>query len=106
MTPRFLVLAGLAAGLALGSTRAQAQATLGASPYTENFNALGSGLPTGFSVYTNASATSLGTAPTAAQLILTPGTTTAWTATGGGFKNFASATGLNSPATTAVQTAA
>lgn len=106
MTPRFLVLAGLAVGLALGSTRAQAQATLGTSPYTENFNALGSGLPAGFSVYTNASATSLGTAPTAAQLILTPGTTTAWTATGGGFKNFASATGLNSPTTVAAQTAA
>ena len=106
MTPRFLLLAGLAAGLALGSSRAQAQATLGTSPYTENFNALGSGLPAGFSVYTNASASILGTAPTAAQLILTPGTTTAWAATGGGFKNFASATGLNSSATTATQTAA
>ena len=92
--------------LALASLGAQAQATLGTSPYLETFNGLSSGLPTGFSVYTNASATSLGTAPTAAQLVLTPGTTTTWTATGGGFKNFASATGLNSPATAAVQTAA
>ena len=103
---RKLLSFGWASVLAMATLGAQAQATLSTSPYTENFNGLAGGLPTGFSVYTNASATSLGTAPTAAQLILTPGTTTAWTATGGGFKNFASATGLHSPATVAVQTAA
>jgi len=105
MTKRFLSL-GMASSLLLATLGAQAQATLGTSPYVENFNGLAGGLPTGFSVYTNASATSLGTAPTAAQLILTPGTTTAWMATGGGFKNYASATGLNSSATVAAQTAA
>ena len=92
--------------LALASLGAHAQATLGTSPYVETFDGLASGLPTGFSVYTNASATSLGTAPTAAQLILTPGNTTAWSNTGGAFKNFASATGLAAGASTADQTAA
>ncbi|AMR27641.1 hypothetical protein A0257_11405 [Hymenobacter psoromatis] len=85
---------------------AHAQATLGTSPYTENFDNLASGLPAGFSVYTAATATSLGTAPTAAQLILTPGAATAWAATGTGFKNFASATGRHSSADVATQTAA
>lgn len=92
--------------LALAALGAQAQATLGTSPYVENFDGLANGLPTGFSVYTNASATSLGTAPTTAQLILTPGTTTAWANTGGGFKNFASATLLNSKSSATVQAAA
>ncbi|QKG54420.1 hypothetical protein [Hymenobacter sp. BRD67] len=97
---------GLAGSLLLAVLGAKAQATLSTSPYVENFDNLSRGLPAGFSVYTNASATSLGTAPTAAQLILTPGTTTAWTATGAGFKNFASATGLGSAATITAQTAA
>jgi hypothetical protein len=92
--------------LALAALGAQAQATLGTSPYVENFDGLASGLPTGFSVYINASATSLGTAPTAAQTILTPGTTTAWANTATGFKNFASATLLNSKASAATQAAA
>ena len=92
--------------LTLASLGAHAQATLGTSPYVENFDGLANGLPTGFSVYTNASATSLGTAPTTAQLILTPGTTTAWASTGAGFKNYASATLLNSKSSSAVQAAA
>jgi hypothetical protein len=92
--------------LALASLGAHAQATLGTSPYTENFDGLASGLPTGFSVYTGSTSTSLGNPPTAAQLILTPGTATSWTSTTGGFKNFASATGLKSKATVATQTAA
>ena len=100
------LLYGLAASLALATTTAQAQATLGTSPYTENFDGLANGLPTGFGVYTGSTSTSLGTPPTAAQLILTPGAATTWTSTTGGFKNFASATGLHSPATTAAQTAA
>jgi len=97
---------GLLALAALG-TRAQAQATLGTSPYVETFDGLANGLPAGFSLYTGATASSLGSAPTAAQVILTPGnTTTNWGGTGGGFKNFASATGLASNATTSAQTAA
>jgi hypothetical protein len=97
---------GWASVLTLASLGAQAQATLGTSPYTENFDGLAGGLPTGFSVYANASATSLGAAPTAAQLLLTPGTTTAWTASGGGFKNYASATGLPTTTSVADQTTA
>ncbi|GAA4503714.1 hypothetical protein GCM10023172_29040 [Hymenobacter ginsengisoli] len=87
-------------------TRAQTAVTLTTSPYVENFDGLTNGLPVGFSVYTNASATSLGTAPTTTQLILAPGATTAWAATGAGFKNYASATGLSSKASVATQTAA
>jgi len=87
-------------GLLLAALGARAQATLGTSPYTENFDNLASGLPTGFSVYTAATATSLGTAAT---LTTAP---TAWNSTSGGFKNFASATGLHSGAATTVQAAA
>lgn len=111
MIKRFLSL-GWAGLLALASLSAQAQATLGTSPYVENFDGLANGLPTGFSVYTSTStasttSTSLGTPPTAAQLILTPNaSTTLWTSSGAGFKNYASATGLHSKATSAVQLAA
>jgi len=112
----------LTLGLLFASLAARAQATLGTSPYVQNFDNLASGLPTGFSVYTAATATSLGTAPTPAQLLLTPsaatttsgtphvtspaGTSTAWTATAAGFKNVASATVLNSKATADAQAAA
>ncbi|MBD2768109.1 choice-of-anchor J domain-containing protein [Hymenobacter sp. BT664] len=101
-----LLLLGLAGGLTLAATTTRAQATLDTSPYTETFDNLASGLPTGFGVYIGATASSLGSAPTAAQLILTPGSTTTWGATGAGFKNFASATGLTATASTANQTAA
>jgi hypothetical protein len=117
-----ILLLGLASWLSLTAARVQAQAALGASPYTETFDNLASGLPTGFSVYTAATATSLGVPPTAAQLLLTPSaatsttgnppvtspaaTSTAWTATAGAFKNFASATGLHSKATAEAQAAA
>jgi hypothetical protein len=96
--------------LALATTgaHAQTQAVLGTAPYVETFDNLATtGLPAGFNLYTGATAARLGTSPTAAQTILTPGTATAWAATGGGFKNFASATGdLPATATTAEQTAA
>ena len=96
----------LSAGLLLAALGARAQVALGTSPYTQNFDNLASGLPAGFSVYTGATATSLGTAPTAAQLILTPGAATAWTSTSGGFKNYASAIGLPNSTPTATQTTA
>jgi hypothetical protein len=107
MIKQFLFL-GLAGGLTLATSAARAQtpAMLTGSSYSENFDNLSTGLPTGFSVYATATANSLGTAPTAAQLILTPGTATAWASTTGGFKNFASADALPSSATTAQQTAA
>jgi len=91
----------LTTGLALAALGgARAQATLGSSPYVENFNALGTALPTGFSIYTAATASSLGTAAT---LVSAP---TVWSNTGAGFKNFASATGLAATADAAAQAAA
>ncbi|MGI4833072.1 MAG: choice-of-anchor J domain-containing protein [Janthinobacterium lividum] len=99
MIKPFLTLLGVSASLGFGSLRAQAQATLGASPYTEAFDGLATGLPVGFGIYTGATASSLGTAA--------PLTTaaTAWTNTTGAFKNFASAD-IGSTATSAAQTAA
>ncbi|RYY07703.1 MAG: hypothetical protein EOO36_24410, partial [Cytophagaceae bacterium] len=75
---------GILALATLGA-RAQAPATLATSPYLETFDALANGLPTGFRVYTGATASSLGTAAT---LTTAP---TAWNNTTGAFKNFASA---------------
>ncbi|RYD98076.1 MAG: T9SS type A sorting domain-containing protein [Sphingobacteriales bacterium] len=73
------------------SLSADAQLSLTGTSYTQNFNAIASGLPTGWKVRTGATATALGTDVTSAA-ILTPGATTLWNATGGGFKNFASGT--------------
>ena len=42
-------------------TNSNAQFTLTGTSYSENFDAIGSGLPTGWKLYTSASATSLGT---------------------------------------------
>ena len=107
MVKQFLLL-GLTGTLAFAATKAQAQTpvALATSPYVENFSTLANGLPAGFGVYVGATATALGTAPTAAQLILTPGATTAWNNTTGAFKNFASANGLTAAASVADQTAA
>jgi hypothetical protein len=99
--------------LATLGARAQSQVTLGTSPYTQNFDGMGNGsattnaLPAGFSVYTGATAASIGSAPTAAQLILKPGdATTAWNTTSGAFKNFASGNSLASVANATAQTGA
>ncbi|WP_082468365.1 gliding motility-associated C-terminal domain-containing protein [Pedobacter sp. R20-19] len=73
-----------------------AQVTLTTSPYVENFDGIGTALPAGFSVRTNATATALGT-----SAALTTAAT-AWNNATGAFKNFASAT-AGSAATTAVQ---
>ena len=67
--------------------------------YTQNFNALASGLPNGVQDYTGATATTLGT-PSA--LVTAP---TSWGDGSGAFKNFASATGLTSNASVATQAA-
>lgn len=66
-----------------------AQVTLSTSPYTQNFNSIGSGLPTGWTVRTGATETNLGTT---ASFVTTA---TAWATTNGQFRNSASA---NSPA--------
>jgi hypothetical protein len=86
--------------LGFATQAAQAQVTLGSTPYTENFDNLASGLPTGFSVYTGATATAVGTAATLTTAA------TPWNNTSGAFKNFASATGLTATASTADQAAA
>jgi len=76
---------------------AYGQLTLGTSPYTQTFDGIGSGLPTGWTVRSTASATSLGTAATVTTAA------TAWADTAGAFKNFASADGLTSAASTTAQ---
>jgi trimeric autotransporter adhesin len=57
---------------------------LATSPYVQNFNAVGTGLPTGITVRTGATASTLGTETSFANAPAT------WNNTGGGFKNFAS----------------
>lgn len=79
--------------LLLVAVSTQAQVTLTTSPYTQNFNSLGtSGLPTGFVVKRSATTTSLGI-DTALSLVVTP----PWRNISRGFKNFASATEVTDP---------
>lgn len=80
-----------------GGTVGGTPITLGTSPYTINFDNIGTGFPTGVSVSSNATATSLGIA---GAYTATKGL---WNATGAGFKNLASATGLTQAATNADQ---
>lgn len=63
-----------------------AQVTLSESPYTENFDGIGTQLPDGFNLYTGATATQMG-------MVLPSFNTAAfaWNNTSGAFKNFASA---------------
>lgn len=72
--------------------------SLSGSSYTQNFNSLSSGLPTGWHVFNAGTATSLGVIyDTSSKLTLTPvGTTTAWKNTAGGYKNYASANNATS----------
>ena len=65
---------------------AQAQLSITGSSYTENFNSIGSGLPTGWSVYTSTSVSTLGTAAT----FTTATTTWATTTVGTDFRNVSS----------------
>lgn len=60
----FLCGAALFLGAALLNQSAQAQLTLSGVNYTQNFNAISNGLPTGWSLRTNATATTLGTITT------------------------------------------
>ncbi|MCZ4223302.1 CehA/McbA family metallohydrolase [Pedobacter rhodius] len=82
------------------STRLFSQVSLTASPYTENFDGIGTTLPAGFSIRTGATATTLGTVAAFTN------TAAAWNATAGGFKNFASAAIGPSTTTTTAQNAA
>src|SRR5689334_12820713 len=62
-----------------------AQVTLGSSPYSQDFNGIGGGLPTGWTVRTGATATVLGTSVALTQ------TATSWGTSTGQFNNAASA---------------
>jgi hypothetical protein len=76
-----------------------AQVTLGTSPYTQNFNGIGSGLPTGWTVRTGATASALGTSQTLTT------TATAWSSSTGQFDNVASTNGATSADSAATQAA-
>ncbi|MBS1654937.1 MAG: hypothetical protein JSU05_08840, partial [Bacteroidetes bacterium] len=76
--------------------------TLGTSPYTQNFDNIAAGLPTGFFVKIGATSSSLGTGDMPAYGSGL-GTATAWNQTSAGMKNFASATGLTSTSTSTEQ---
>lgn len=73
--------------------------SLTTSPLTINFDNIGTALPTGVSVVTGASATSAGNAGS----YTSTATTSLWNKTSSGFKNFASATGLNMGSDSAAQ---
>jgi hypothetical protein len=90
MKKTLLAILGLAA-VSLAGVNGQ---TLITSDYTQNFDSIGSGLPTDWSARLSANATSLGTVST--NYTATAGTNTAWANTTGAFKNFASTAGLTS----------
>lgn len=78
-----------------------AQINLGTSgSYVQNFDAIGTGLPTGFTVRTGATNSAIGTTATLTTAA------TAWSNTSGAFKNLASADALTSTATTTDQAGA
>jgi hypothetical protein len=83
--------------IATSASISHAAVALTGASYTQNFDSIGSGLPTGWDVRTGASATTLGSAAT-----LTTAATT-WGDSGGAFKNVASSTSLTSAATTTDQ---
>ncbi|SNC60290.1 Por secretion system C-terminal sorting domain-containing protein [Hymenobacter gelipurpurascens] len=86
--------------LALGlSSGAAAQVTLQNSSYTEEFDGIGTALPSGFTVRTGATATVPGT-----EVALTT-TKTPWANLSGRFSNYASADGLTAAADAAAQDA-
>lgn len=73
------------------------QVTLTGTSYSQNFDGIGSGLPTGWTVRTGATSNNRGTAQTFSN------TTIGWGDTGGAFKNLASANSLASTASTTDQ---
>jgi hypothetical protein len=92
LTTTLLFLFGLFAGWG--------QLTLPAgTSYTQTFDGITGGVPTGWTVRTGGTANSRGTAATLTT------TATAWADTGGAFKNFASSEGLTAASTSANQTA-
>ena len=76
-----------------------AQLTLGPSPYSQDFNSIGTALPTGFTVRAGSTATVLGNVQAYSTAAI------AWNNTTGAVKNFASGTDLPSSATSTQQSA-
>ena len=95
---KWLPSAALALTLALTGA-AQAQLTLTGTNYVQNFDSVASGLPSGWSVRTNATSSTRGTAVTFAT------TAAAWNSTTGSFRNSSSATGSTSADASTVQSA-
>lgn len=88
--------------LAAAAANAHAQVTLSGSSYTQNFDALSAGLPSGWTTYNNATATTLGTLEALTSTLpglpfqIIPDTIEcAGLVLGGGFKNYPSATVIN-----------
>lgn len=87
---KFLASAAALLVACTGSFAQSGSVSLTSSPYLQNFNSLSSGMPTGWAVYSGARVNLTGTEAT---VTTTPSSTTAWNQSGGGFKNYASATG-------------
>ena len=87
-------------GTAVFAGSTVAQVALGSGTYTQTFDSIGSGLPAGWSVYTAATASSLGTVATLNT------TAVAWSSSTGQWANYASATGFTGTEAAAVQAAA
>lgn len=79
---------------------AQAQVQLSGAGYTQSFDGLDAGLPTGWSVRTGASGTGLGTSTSFATSPYN------WSGTGAGYHNYASSAGLTAGASPSAQLAA
>lgn len=85
------IIISLLSAAALSLSLAQAQVVLTGN-YTQDFNLIGSGLPTGWSVRTGANATLLGTDVTSTNF---NSNHTSWNTTTGQFANYASYGGLD-----------
>jgi len=92
-----LLLSGIVVGFA-----ANAQLTLSGTSYTQDFDNIETGLPTGWALFTYASSDSLGTDVSATKYVSAP---TRWNWTTGNFRNVASADGLNASSDTTAQNA-
>jgi autotransporter-associated beta strand protein len=94
----------LAVLLLTGITATQAQVTLSGTNYSQDFNSLSNGLPSGWTTRIGVSTTNIGTSLNFSNT--SPSATlNGWSNTSAAFKNFASATGLTNTNTTAQQAA-
>ncbi|MBI5387449.1 MAG: hypothetical protein HZA90_22550 [Verrucomicrobia bacterium] len=89
-------IAAVVAGLVV-ACRCEAGIILTGTAYSQTFDSLGTGLPGGWGVYTDAGSSSLGTVGTFTSA------KSYWSASSAGFYNVASANGLTASATTAAQ---